>query len=441
MKALFLRFGVAALACMPAFAAVTVTNPANGATVTSPFTLSATASACSNQPIVSMGYSFDDSTANTFFSGASVAAQVTAATGSHVLHVKSWGNLGASCVTNVTITVNPASTGVPASSTTNVVVSSPANGATVNTTFSLVASGTLCDGQTISAFGYSFDSSATTIFVTGQAVNAQVSGSTGSHVLHVKSWGPNNAACDTDLALNIVAPAPPVSGPTIPSNAVAVKAIQNLTTWTEAYDTGITTGGATASGVMSLVTAPALSGSAREFVTTYANYGGERYWAHFGADTAATNFVYDTYLYLLSPINDVANIEMDLNQVMANGQTVIMGFQCDGWSLTWDYTVNTGTPTAPSDHWLHSGQACNPQTWATNTWHHVQVSYSRDNSGNVTYKSVWLDGKEQDLNITANSAFALGWASSLITNFQVDGMTALPGTATIYADNMTVYRW
>jgi hypothetical protein len=439
MKALFLSLGLAAVTCAPAFAAVTVINPANGAAVTSPFALSATATACSSQPIASMGYSFDGSTANTFFTGATISAQVASSLGTHVLHVKSWGNQGASCVTNVTITVNPAPTGVPGS-TTNVVVSSPSNGATVKTTFSLVASGTQCQGQPIGAFGYSFDSSASTTFVNGQSVSAQVTGPTGSHVLHVKSWGPNNAACDTDVALTIVAAAPVVSGPTIPANAVAIKAIQNLTTWQAAFDAG-TGGGASSSGVMSLVSVPALSGSAREFLTTYANYGGERYSARIGADTAATNFVYDSWIYLLAPINDIANIEMDLNQVMANGQTVIFGFQCDGWSHSWDYTANRGTPTSPSDQWIHSNQTCNPQAWANNTWHHVQVSYSRDASGNVTYKSVWLDGVEQDLNVTVNSAFALGWGSSLLTNFQVDGMTALPGTAIIFADNMAVYRW
>ena len=132
---------------------------------------------------------------------------------------------------------------------------------------------------------------------------------------------------------------------------------------------------------------------------------------------------------------------MDLNQVMANGQTVIFGFQCDGWSHSWDYTANAGTPTSPKDQWIHSNLPCNPQTWPTNTWHHVQVSYSRDNAGNVNYKSVWLDGVRQDLNVTTNSSFALGWAPTLITNFQVDGMTALPGIATIYLDNTTVYRW
>ena len=442
MKALFLPVGLAAIVCTPAFAAVTVTSPANGASVINPFTLTANASACSSQPIVSMGYSIDNSAANTFFTGVSVLTKITAPLGTHVLHVKSWGNKGASCVTNVTITVNPPSAGVSSSATTpvtNVTVSSPANGATVTTPFSLVASGTLCSGQAITAFGYSFDTSSSTTFVMAQSVSAQVAGPTGGHTLHVKSWGNQGAGCDTDLALNIVAAAPPASGPTIPSNAIAIKAIQNLTTWQAAFDTGTGSGGS--SGIMNLVTSPALSGSARQFITTYSNYGGERYSVKIGSDQSSSNFVYDTWLYLASPITDIANIEMDLNQVMPNGQTAIFGFQCDGWSRTWDYTTNAGTPTAPSDHWLHSSESCNPQAWSTNTWHHVQISYTRDNSGNIDYKSVWLDGVEQDVNATVNSAFALGWGPTLLVNFQVDGMTALPGKATIYADNMTVYRW
>jgi hypothetical protein len=67
----------------------------------------------------------------------------------------------------------------------------------------------------------------------------------------------------------------------------------------------------------------------------------------------------------------------------------------------------------------------------------VQISYSRDDAGNVTYKSVWLDGAEQDINQTVNSAFSLSWApGSLVTNFQVDGIGS-NGWSIIYLDNFT----
>lgn len=173
----------------------------------------------------------------------------------------------------------------------------------------------------------------------------------------------------------------------------------------------------------------------------YTNYGGERFSVNVGNNTATSNFVFETWLYIADSIKDIANIELDLNQVMPNGQTVIFGVQCGGWSRTWDYTANTGTPTSFNDQWLHSNQTCNPQTWTANTWHHVQFSYARDSSGNVTYKSVWLDGQQQDLNLTVNSAFALGWAPAMVINVQLDGMNSTSGSATIHLDNFVLYSW
>ena len=160
----------------------------------------------------------------------------------------------------------------------------------------------------------------------------------------------------------------------------------------------------------------------------------------FGNDTAATNFTYDVKVYIASPSTDIANLEFDMNQVMSNGQTVIFGVQCDGYSSTWDYTVNAGTPDAPIDQWLHSTAPCNPQRWTSNAWHHLVINYSRDSAGNVTYKNVSLDGVLQQINETVPSAFALGWAKVLLTNFQIDGMGAY-GTATVYLDQLTITRW
>jgi hypothetical protein len=224
----------------------------------------------------------------------------------------------------------------------------------------------------------------------------------------------------------------------VPASALAVSGIQALSDWQAATDTGGSSG--SANGTMEIVGTPSLSGSAREFNTTYSNSGDERYDVSFGEDTQSTNFFYDGWVYLPSPSSDIANLEMDLNQVLANGQTVIFGFQCDGYSQTWDYTENAGTPQVPVDQWVHTAASCNPRSWTTDTWHHVQIGFSRDDSGNVTYNAVWLDGYEQALNVTAPSAFALGWASTLLTNFQVDGLGS-GGSSTVYLDNLTVYRW
>jgi hypothetical protein len=196
----------------------------------------------------------------------------------------------------------------------------------------------------------------------------------------------------------------------------------------------------TADGSMALVSTPSLSGQAAEFTTSFSDWGGERYSVSYATDPDSTNFLYDAEVYIASG-SIIGNLEMDNNQVIGNGDTVIYAFQCAGDSNTWDYSENAGTRAAPVVEWIRSNAPCNPASWAPDVWHHVQISYSRDEVGNVTYNAVWLDGVETVIGVTAPSAFPLGWASGdLLTNFQVDGAGA-SGSSTLYLDNLTVYRW
>jgi hypothetical protein len=280
--------------------------------------------------------------------------------------------------------------------------------------------------------GYSIDDSTNTTVVYSTSINATLSSPTGSHVLHVKSWGNQGASCVTNLAISVGSLTP------TSSTAIAVNGIQKQNYYWKGIGDSGTNG--TANGSMSMTSAPSLSGSTRKFVTNYRNSGGERFWTSFGADTRAHNFLYDVYVYLDSTATDIANIEMDMNQVIGNGQTIIYGFQCDGYTSTWDYTTNAGSPQNPVDQWVHSSVPCNPRNWTRNAWHHVQIAYARDNSGNVTYKYVTLDGVQKNINETVPSAFALGWGSTLLTNFQIDGLGGY-GSANVYVDKLTVYRW
>lgn len=421
------------LSAASAFAGVTVTSPAANATVGAPLVLTATASPCSSQPISAMGYSIDSGATTTFSGVTAINLQVPAPTGAHTLYVKSWGTSGASCTAAVPITVSASVAPAPF---TNVTVSQPTGVYELVSPFTLAAGGTQCDSQPITAFGWSIDTSSATTIVNGTSMNTPVTSPTGVHTLHVKSWGNAGAGCDTDVTVNIV----PSPASQVPASAVAVNNIEGLGNWAAEFDPATGTD-ATASGSSALTTTPSLNGTARDFLTTASGYGGERYDVVFGADTSASNFLYDGWVYLGVGSSNVANLELDMNQVTANGQTVIYGFQCDAASLTWDYTANTGTAAAYNDVWLHSTQPCNLQSWAPNTWHHIQIQYSRDSLGNVTYHAVWLDNVEQDLNVTVFSSFSLGWGSTLLTNFQVDGNTSASSSSTLYLDNLTIYRW
>jgi hypothetical protein len=427
---------------IPAFANPTVSSPGSGA-VSSPFTLSANASTCSNQPVSAMGYSLDNSSNTTVVKGTSIDTSVSATTGNHTLHVKSWGNQGASCVTDVAIDVtgsaSTTATADAATSSSGISVSSPGNGATVGSPFTVAATASSCSGQPVSSMAYSFDSNGNAYTMSGTSMNTSASASSGAHTLHVKSWGDQGASCVANVAITVSggSSSSSGSGPSIPSNANSVSSIEVLGSWKAVFDGG-TSG--SASGSMTLVGSPTISGSSRKFATSYTSGGGERYYASFGDDTSAENFVYDAWVYLDGSAGNIANLEMDMNQVMSNGQTVIYGFQCDGYNGTWDFTENAGSASSYKDHWIRSSETCNPRNWTRNAWHHVQISYSRNSSGTVTYHTVWLDGRAQSINGTVYSAFALGWGPSMVTNFQVDGLGS-SGSATVYVDKLTVYRW
>jgi len=312
-----------------------------------------------------------------------------------------------------------------------ITVITPVNGAQLTSPFTLTANTINCGSQPAFSMGYSIDYGATAIVSTN--FNAVVIAGTGPHILHVKCWGSQGAAADQQMNINILAP-----NSAIPAGIIAANSLQTLPGWTWNNDPA-TPGNSI--GSSALVSSPSLSGAARKYSMSFTNLGGQIFHTTFGADPNATHFVYDAQVRITNPAA-IANIEMDMNQVLANGNTVIYGVQCDGYTGTWDYTVNTGTAAAPIDTWVHSNAACpRPSTWAANTWHHIQLSYSRDNAGNVTYQSVVLDGVQSDLvGATGNSAFKLGWGSVLLTNFQIDGLGS-SGSTTAYVDNLTVYRW
>lgn len=312
-----------------------------------------------------------------------------------------------------------------------VTISSPQNRSQVTSPFKLSAIASTCSSQRVSSIGYALDGMSGLTTVGGNSLNVQVSASAGAHTVYVVAIAPHRATCVAQVAVTVAAVL------NIPADAIGVSQLQTLSNWIGAWDTG---GSGTAQGSMGLVGYPSYGGQALQFTTQFMNAGDERYSVVFGDDPTTQNFVWDGWVYLTRSVRSIANIEMDMNQVMANDQTVIYGFQCDGYSGTWDYSMNAGTPESPDGRWIHTNSRCNVQNWGTQRWHHVQVVYSRDDSGNVTYQSVWLDGVPSQVNATVPSAYALNWGPVLLTNFQVDGLGS-SGTSTVYLDDLTVYRW
>jgi len=402
--------------------ALTVQAPANGAQVSSPFSLAASAITCASQQAVSMGYSLDYGP--TTIEPISFSASIVASEGPHTLIVKCWGQgvhehqivsftvVGGN--TPPTVTATPIFTPPPGTyvSAQSVMLSSATNGVVIYYT---------TDGTV--------PTSSSNVYSGAIAVNT-------SEVIRAIAIAPDEGA--SDVAMGSYGISPQGTGPAVPPDAIVETGIQLLPHWKRNHDPG--TPGRSV-GTMSLVSAPSLSGTAAQFAGSYTNGGGEIYSKSYAIDTEATNFLYDVYVWIESG-SRIANLELDNNQVMLNGDTVIYGFQCAGDDHVWDYTGNTGTREAPKVHWIRSSAPCDPAEWTRNAWHHVQVSYSRDDEGNVTYGSVWLDGVEAAINETVPSAFALHWRhGDLLTNFQVDGASHSSGSSVVYADDLTISRW
>lgn len=321
-----------------------------------------------------------------------------------------------------------------------VTVNSPANDSSVSSPFTLSASASTCSSTSVTAMGWSFDSSSDTTVVKSQTISKSISSSTGTHVLHVKAWGSNGAACVTDITVNVKSSTSvsTTSATAVPSYADSVSSIESLGGWRAQHDSG---GTGTSTGSMSIVSSPSKYGSARKFYTTFTNNGTERYSVSFSDNTSAKNIFYDAWVYLTSSNSKIGNLEFDINQTMDNGQTVMAGFQCDGWTGHWAYTVNTGSAGSPRPHWVSkSGTTCNPRSWSAGTWHHVQASMSRDSSGYVTYHYIWLDGNQVYIGARAFCAMSLGWGDIINTQFQVDGYGS-SGSVTAYIDGLKVSVW
>ncbi|HWE87700.1 MAG TPA: hypothetical protein VG267_22345 [Terracidiphilus sp.] len=319
-----------------------------------------------------------------------------------------------------------------------VTVNSPSNDSTVYSPFKLSASASTCSSQNVTAMGYSFDSSSSTTVVDAQSIDRSVDSSTGNHTLHVKAWGANGASCVEDVVIDVKSGGTTsTSSSEIPSDAKGVSHIQALSGWKAVHDSG---GSGSSSGSTTIVSSPSLYGSTRRYETSFSNSGDERFSISFADDVYSENFFYDTWVYLDGSGSEIGNLEFDVNQVMADGKTVLVGVQCDGYTGHWAYTVNTGSASDVKPRWYSkSTTSCNPRDWSRDKWHHMQFNFSRNSSGYISYHNIWLDGKESSIGATAFGAADLGWGPTINTQFQIDGMGS--GTIKAYLDNLTISRW
>lgn len=242
------------------------------------------------------------------------------------------------------------------------------------------------------------------------------------------------------------APAPPVPVPPaalpawaqIPAHAVSSGVLDGAGGWQWNHDPY--TGGATQPTSNFPIYPDGMQGFAgRQFVAPYSGgpHTGALWHLAFGSDSRAQHFAYTANVYLVTP-EQIENVEMDMNQVIDDGRTVILALQCAGGSKTWEYTTASENAT----HWHPSNVACNPATWGVKKWHKVALFTERDAVGNVTYDGVCFDDVCQAFQGAAGpSVLALHWnPHELLLNYQTDAAQPA-GIMDSYLRDLEIYRW
>jgi len=128
-----------------------------------------------------------------------------------------------------------------------------------------------------------------------------------------------------------------------------------------------------------------------------------------------------------------------MNQVMANGQTVIFGIQANFLAGFWQYTTASSPTTS---QWNSSTIAVSRASFNTGaTPNHIILTSHRDINGILTYDTVNLNGVSTNFtSAVGNSAFTLNWTpiGENVLNFQIDGDNSA-NSMSAYLDKTTVF--
>jgi len=425
---------ILAIFSAPAFASVTVSNPANGGTVSSPvqFIANATTATCS-KGVASVGV-YVNNQLITVQNGISLNASLTLAPGTYNTVVEEWDYCGGATFTPVAISVTNQS---------GVFVTSPANNSTVGTPANFIATAvTTSCSKGVASMGVYVNNQLVTV-QNGAALNTQVNLGPGAQNTVVEAWDFCGGASYVPVNVTVQQ---------IGTKLSNLQTASGWNSWGQGPPNYVDCSPSPCSGIQFShtpnVTSPSLSGHATQF-----SLGGPTGTAPWGdvlfslpvlgqfstqnlPDTGQTllptlhNFTYDAYFFVTSAsITQV--LEFDVNMYM-NGVGMLWGTQCNnlggkGWDI-WD-NVNA--------KWVSTGVAC---TLVNNGWNHVTVQAQRGSGNTVVYQSITLNGAVANINRTYPPfTVPISWWGVTV-NYQMDGNSTQAANTT-YMDDFSLTYW
>lgn len=396
--------------------AVTVSAPANGATV--PTTTRLVASATSQNPITAMRVYVDS--ADVYSTGAaSIDTNLNLSPGTRNVLVQAWDATGA--VYKQSLTLN-----VIATQTSGVTISEPGNGANVSSPARFVATAKSATSAPITAMKVYVDGR-DSYTVNGAALDASLSLSAGTRNVVIQAWNTSGDVYKSEMTVNVTA-----STPQYPATAKKFYDIEEMSNWDHCtVCAGINAAGPVAQYAMTQnISNPSMDGRAAEFwiggSTPYAN---ALWWKQLGSNPSPKNFVYELYFYITQPQYAQA-LEFDANHT-TGGKRYIMGTQCNLRSAgTWDVWDGLAV------RWHHTNIPCT--SVPAYQWNHLVWEFKRDDNGNVTFLTMTLNGKKHYVNLTFGSLN--NNAADINVAFQMDGDYAMHSYKA-WLDNVSFIYW
>lgn len=234
---------------------------------------------------------------------------------------------------------------------------------------------------------------------------------------------------DSSVLLKSLVSAAPVIPPSSKSSGI----LDNSSLWKAEKDGG--TPGTVTSNAMKFL-GPDLG---RAFTAVQSGKAGFRWSNHFTNNASPMNFCYDLEVEFADP-TQIGQLELDMNQVLADGRNCFLCVQFDTNSGTIQYT------TTPNNkcHWNSSKLTHNLKSWPPNTSKHIRIFTHRDAAGMVYYDGIEIDEVYQPFGLPpVQSAFVPSppWpVGTMLINFQTNGANA-KGTMQSIAKNIEVFYW
>ena len=417
-----------------AFAGVFVTSPTNGATVQSPVHFVATATTSCSKGISAMGIYTAPGQLDYVVNGASLDTKLTMSPGSYDTVVQEWDNCGKAVSKTVSITVT-------GSNSEGVWVTSPANNANVTSPVHYVATATTTCANGVSAMGIYTAPGKLAYTVSGAKLDTNLTLSAGTYDTTVQEWNNCGGGSSTPITITV--------GSGGGGGGTTMKNLHNKVGWAGyallppkylICNTCKKTGPEETWNMTQNIKSPSLSGASAQFdIGGNTDYADVLYNNHLiGALSSQgvpdpnhtlvpslQHFTYDVYFFGKNLEKSQA-LEFDINQFF-NSMGFIWGHECriaggHEWD-TWD-NVNK--------HWVDTGFACKP---VSNSWNHLVIQVSRNDSNQLVFESITLNGNTHTLNVTRPHGTAGKDWWGVTINWQYDG-NVNQDPYTVYLDEL-----